>query len=80
MDFFLSTEILQGISSNSVMSNVHHQLLTIMDLIMINKEQLMAFIKFETLPNEMRFDLFNANRICHQPEIPFIGSFKTCRF
>lgn len=28
----------------------------------------------------MRFDLFNANRICHQPEISPAGSFKTCRF
>lgn len=28
----------------------------------------------------MRFDLFNANRISHQPEIPLAGSFKTCNF
>lgn len=47
---------------------------------MINKEQLMAFTKIEKLPNEMRFDLFNANRICHQPEISLVGSFKNCRF
>lgn len=58
---------------------VHYQLLTIMDLIMINKEQLIAFIKIEKLPNEMRFDLLSANRICHQPEIS-LGSFKTCNY
>lgn len=48
---------------------MHYQLLTIMGLIMIDKEQLMAFIKIEKMPNEMRFDLLSANRICHQPEI-----------
>lgn len=33
---------------------------------MINMGQIMAFIKIEKLPNEKRFDLFNANRIRHQ--------------
>lgn len=50
-----------------------------MDLIMINKEQLMASIKIEKLPNEMRIDLLSANRICHQPEIS-LGSFETCNY
>lgn len=50
-----------------------------MDVIMINKEKLMAFIKIEKLPNEMKFDLCNANGICHQPEISLVRTFKTCR-